>query len=71
MAVASLVLTPNITQWFAKLLGVGRGADAVFYLAMVALFYLHFRTESKFRRLEHQLTKLVRKLAIDKADQRD
>jgi hypothetical protein len=64
-------LTPNVTQWFAKLLGVGRGADAVFYLAIVALFYLNFRTESKFRKLQQQLTQLVRKIAIDKADQRD
>jgi hypothetical protein len=70
-AVACLVLTPNVTQWFAKLLGVGRGADAVFYLAIVALFYLNFRIESKYRRLQQELTKLVRKLAIDRADQQD
>ena len=70
-AVACLALTPNATQWFARVLGVGRGADAVFYLAIVALFYLIFRIESKYRRLQQELTKLVRKLAIDRADQRD
>ncbi|HUI06885.1 MAG TPA: DUF2304 family protein [Verrucomicrobiae bacterium] len=69
-AVAALVLTPRATQWFARVLGVGRGADAVFYLAIVGLSYLNFRLEFKLRTLQQQITQLVRKLALEKADQK-
>jgi hypothetical protein len=66
VAAATLVLMPRITQWFAKLLGVGRGADAVFYVSIVVLFYLNYRLEAKLRGLNQQITQLVRKLAIER-----
>jgi len=66
-AVAVLVLVPKLSQWFAKLLGVGRGADAVFYTAIVVLFYLFFRIYSKIRAQEYQITLLVRKLALERS----
>jgi hypothetical protein len=65
--VAVLVLVPDITQWFANLLGVGRGADAVFYLSLVGLCYAFFRIYLRMRHLEQQLTVMVRKLALKEA----
>jgi hypothetical protein len=62
--VAIVVLDPNLTQRVARVLGVGRGVDAVFYLTIVVLFYLVFRVHMRMRGLEQQLTELVRKLAL-------
>ena len=65
-AVGVCVMLPDITQWFARILGVGRGADAVFYFSIVALSYAFFRLYLRSRHLEQQLTLLVRKLALEK-----
>ncbi len=66
-AVGGCVLVPNIVQRFALLMGVGRGADAVFYLSFVAMSYAFFRLYMRTRHLEQQLTVLVRKLALKEA----
>jgi len=65
--VGIVVLVPSLTQWFADLLGVGRGADAVFYVSLIALFYVVFRLHLKSRNLDQQITQLVRKLALERA----
>ena len=64
VGVAVVVLDPSLTQRFARVLGVGRGVDAVFYLTLVLLFYLVFRVHMRIRGLERQITELVRKLAL-------
>ncbi|HOX58580.1 MAG TPA: DUF2304 family protein [Candidatus Paceibacterota bacterium] len=64
LAVGGAVLAPAITQWMADILGVGRGADAVFYIGLVALSYTCFRLYLKNRQIEQQLTSLVRELAL-------
>lgn len=66
MALGICVLDPGITQFFAGILGVGRGADAVFYVGLVALSYAVFRLYLRSRQLEQQLTVLVRRLALEK-----
>ena len=43
IAVGILVLIPEITQKLARILGVGRGADAIFYVSLVGLSYAFFR----------------------------
>lgn len=68
---AAVVLMPQATQILAKFLGVGRGADAVFYLGLVGLSYGLFRIYFKIRSLEQQLTQLVRKLALEKLNTPD
>lgn len=65
------VLAPGITQWFAGILGVGRGADAVFYLGLVGMSYAFFRLYVRTVRLEQQLTQLVRKLALKEGQQQN
>jgi len=62
--IAVVVIDPNLTQRVSRVLGVGRGVDAVFYLTIVLLFYLVFRVHKRMRGLERQITELVRKLAI-------
>lgn len=63
-AAAVLVMKPQVTQWFALRLGVGRGADAVFYVAIVGLSYAFFRLYLKTRSQDQEITKLVRALAL-------
>jgi hypothetical protein len=64
IAAGYVVVRPETTSMLARLLGVGRGADVVVYLALVAAFYLIFRMFAKIEALERQLTKLVRGLAL-------
>jgi hypothetical protein len=68
LAGAVCVLYPGITQWFAGILGVGRGADAVFYLGLVGLSYAFFKVYLRIRQAEQQLTLLVRRLALKEAE---
>ena len=66
--VGGLIWNPNVTNLIAGFLGVGRGADAVFYIAIVALFYTIFRLHGKIENLEHQLSELVKKIALKDLD---
>lgn len=66
--VAGLVWIPQFTNRLAAWLGVGRGADAVFYISIVALFYAVFRLYGKLENLEQQLSELVKKIALRDLD---
>lgn len=61
-----LVWQPNLTNYLAAFLGVTRGADAVFYLSLVVIFYLLFRVFAKIERIEADITTLVREIALQK-----
>ena len=68
IAVAVVGFKPDVTQRVAAILGVGRGADAVFYLGLLGLSYAFFRLYLKNRNTEQQITQLVRKLALKEAE---
>lgn len=59
-----LVWQPNLTDRLAALLQVGRGADAVFYLSLIVIFYLLFRIYIRFERIDSHITTLVRQIAL-------
>lgn len=63
-AVAVAVLVPKTTEYLARAVGVGRGVDAVLYLAVVTVFYLVFRLFVRMERMEADITKIVRELAL-------
>ena len=67
---AFLVLFPDITSYAANLVGVGRGVDLVIYLAILILFYLMFRALVKLDKVEKEVTKVVRKVALEEKDKR-
>ncbi len=64
VAVGALVWIPQVINYIANILGVGRGADAILYISIVVLFYLLFRLHGRFENLEHQLSELVTKIAL-------
>jgi len=69
-AAAFIVLWPDSTFYLAKQLGVGRGADAVVYASIAALFFLVFRLSIKVERLKRETTKLARREALDGKNER-
>src|SRR5258706_16165858 len=68
LAVGVVGLVPEAASYLARLLGVGRGADLVTYLALLLLFYLSFKVFVRLEQLDRTLTAVVRALAL-KADE--
>jgi hypothetical protein len=62
---AVLVFNPEVTSMFAKAVGVGRGTDAVTYVAIIFLFYLIFRIFLRLDRMDRDITTLVRRIGLD------
>ncbi len=65
LAVIGIALWPRSADVIAKLVGVERGADLAVYLAVVILAYLVFRLFVRQEQTEKEITKLVRKIAIE------
>ncbi|EKD42972.1 MAG: hypothetical protein ACD_72C00515G0002 [uncultured bacterium] len=63
---AIVVVVPDFASRLAKILGVGRGVDAIMYLAFVVLFFLVFKVFVRLEKMEKQLTKVVRQDALKK-----
>ena len=66
LAAIIVVLMPNSTAYLAKLAGIGRGADLVVYISLAAIFFILFRLMIKIELLNKDITKLTRKIALDK-----
>jgi hypothetical protein len=56
---------PQTADMVAQIVGVGRGADVVTFASLLALFYCIFRLYVKIEQVEGQMTRLVRKMALD------
>ncbi len=63
-----VVLLPNSTATLAKLVGIGRGADLVVYVALAGIFFIIFRLMIKIELLNKDITKLTRKIALKDKD---
>ena len=68
IAGAVAVIFPDITQDAADVVGVGRGADLVMYIAIVAVMFVLLHYYTKFVELQRQVTELTRELAILRAE---
>jgi len=64
IAAGVIVLLPNSTFYFARLVGIGRGADLVIYVALAGLFFMIFRLMVKIEKMNKDVTKLVRKITL-------
>jgi hypothetical protein len=53
----------------AHFLGISRGADMIFYLGILFLFFLILKLYSRLRRLERQITGLVRSKSLEEAEE--
>lgn len=71
MAGSVAVVWPHTTAMVAHSLGIGRGADLLLYSTALVMIVAFFYVYTRFRRVERQLTLLVRRLAIQNAEVRD
>ena len=69
IAAAVAVLRPSITVAIAHFLGIGRGADLVFYCGILGMLFGFFLIYVRIKRLESEITRLVRTLAIRDAEE--
>jgi len=59
------ILRPDITNSLAHKVGVGRGADLVFYISILIFWFIILKLYARQRKLEQMITDLIRKDAID------
>jgi hypothetical protein len=70
IVVGIIVIRPEVTSFVADLVGVGRGADLVVYLSIVLIFYIIFQITVKIEKIERNITKIVRTVAMEENPQR-
>ena len=63
LAAGVAIVRPDLTRVVAKALGIGRGADLVFYCAVVVMMVGFLMTYSRLRQLRRELTLVVRHMA--------
>lgn len=66
VAIIIFALLPSFSDFFAQLLGIGRGVDLFVYIGIIILFYLIFRLYVKMEKIEKDITKVVREEALKK-----
>jgi hypothetical protein len=71
VAAALAIAKPSITAVIAHALGIGRGADLVFYCSILGMLVAFFLVYTRFKRLEREITRLVRHLAIRDVEERE
>ena len=64
------IVRPEVTNELAALLGIGRGADLLLYLLAISFLASSFYFYQKYHRLESDLTRVVRHLAVREATDR-
>jgi hypothetical protein len=67
LAAALAITQPDRLTWLARSVGIGRGADVVLYVFVLAFLLVSFYFYSRYVRLQRQMTQLVRHLAIREA----
>jgi hypothetical protein len=68
VAGAVMAIVPDFTTRIANLVGVGRGVDLFFYLAIIGLAFICLLLYSRVRELESSITDLARSVATKKAE---
>ena len=61
------ILWPEVTSRMAKVMGVGRGADLIFYISIIMFWYVIIQLFARIRKLELMLTELIRKDTVRSA----
>lgn len=64
VGVGIVAFLPGLAAIVSESLGIGRAIDLVVYASILLLFYLIFRIYLHLESLEHNVTKLVREIAI-------
>ena len=62
---AIALLLPGKTDQIAHLFGATSGVNIIIYVSIILIYYLVFRIYIKINALSHELTRLIRSLAIN------
>lgn len=68
LAAIVVVLNPALSTTVAARVGIGRGVDLVTYALLSLFVWAHYQHYLRHRRLEQQITALVRALALATAE---
>ena len=68
---AFAIAEPGVPQRIAEALYIGRGADLVSYLFVLAFLAGSFIVYARFQRMQRQITELTRLIAIERARRPD
>jgi hypothetical protein len=61
------ILWPDLTTVIAHKLGVGRGADLIFYVSLLLFWYAILKLYARIRLLEQKMTNILRDQALHNA----
>jgi len=59
VTVTGITMFPQITDEVSKVIGVGRGVDTAFFVAIIILLYIVFRLYVKIDKLDRDITELT------------
>lgn len=60
------IVSPQTTTRVAGYFGVGRGVDVIVYISLALLFYLVFRIYVMIEDIRHEITEIIRIVALKK-----
>ena len=63
-AAALFILWPGLTSIIANKLGVGRGADLIFYVSILFFWFIILKLFNRIRRIEQKITEIIRQDAL-------
>ncbi len=67
LIISILILFPDLSTRIANFFGIGRGADFIFYLSHLLVFYVLVRQYLQYLKMNQALTTLTREIALANA----
>jgi hypothetical protein len=63
----AMIANPGVSTLVAQRVGIGRGVDFVTYCLLIVFLWGHYQHYLRYKRVENEVTALVRELAIAQA----
>ncbi len=60
-----IVFFPQIVFFLANLIGIERAKDLPIYISIIILFFLLFKIGIKIEKIEQEITKIVKNIALE------
>jgi small membrane protein len=67
LAAIVLIANPEMSTQIANSVGIGRGVDFITYFLLITFLWGHYQHYLRYKRVENEVTQLVRELAIAQA----
>lgn len=62
-----VIAVPESISFISRILGIGRPADLILYVAILLLFYLNFRSYVAIDGVEQKISTVVREIALTRS----